>query len=155
MKLDKTKYSDEWHKGNAWYSYALTEEGDIKLSDSWNAIKFLCRIGKVLSIGVIELHDVSDASVAGRKFETLKEFLEWSEKQEDKLESEGGYELDHAEVLTEVGGEKIELMVSPRPLWTREPVRKELIISFSTESEHIGDMIADTIKKHFGVKEEA
>jgi len=150
MKLDKMKYSDEWHKGNDWYSYSLTREGDIRLSDSWDAVKFLCRIGKVRSIGVIELHDVSDASVAGVRFGTLKEFLAWAKKQEDRLESEGGYELDHVEVLTDVGGERVEMTVSPRPLWTREPVRKKLVISFSTDSERVGDMIADTIQNNYG-----
>lgn len=150
MKLDKTKYSDEWHKGNDWYSYSLTQDGDITLEDSWNAVGFLCRIGKVRSIGAIELHDVSDASVAGVMFGTLKEFTDWAEKQEDRLESEGGYELDHAEVITDVGGERVELNVAPRPLWTRNPVREKLIISFDTKDERIGDMIAETIKKHYG-----
>ena len=147
MELKKTKYSDEWHKGSGWCDYSLVKEGEIRLADSWDAVKFLCRIGTVRKIIVVELHDVSDASIAGAVFGTLKEFVSWAEKQEDRSESNGGYELDHVEVFTDVGGESVELTVSPRPLWSRELVRKELVVSFSTEDERIGDMIADTIKK--------
>jgi len=132
IKKTKNKFID------GLWEYAFEESGKITLADCWKAIEFICGIGDVGSIWVVEMHDPSDATVAGEVFDDVKEFSDWASKQEDKPESEGGYELDHAVVNIMVGEQNIRFEVAPLP--TFGP-KDRMIIFVETTDKSIGDKV--------------
>lgn len=131
--------------GNTGYWFEW--EGKISLQDCWNAVLFLSKIGKLIQIYTVELHDVSDASAAGAGFDSAEKFSDWAGKQKDAPEYDGGYELDHAEVFMEVDGKKLKVEVLPRPLWvSRGKSRDKLEMFFVFEDKAVGDEVAKVIK---------
>lgn len=140
----------KWGKkdiGGAW-SYWFDWKGKITLEDCWNAVLLLSKLGKVHSILAVELHDASDVSMAGMAFGNAKEFLKWASEQEDAPEYDGGYELDHAEVVSEVDGEAVKMLVSPLPLWaSRETGRTDLLVTFEAKDRMIGEKLANEVKR--------
>jgi len=135
--------------------YWFDWEGKISLQDCWNAVTLLSKMGELDSILVVELHDASDASVAGKSFESAEDFSKWAKEQNDAPEYDGGYELDHAEVFTIIDSEMLKIEVLPSPLWVgRGKSRTKLTISYVTDDEGVGSKAAKAIKK-FKIEEGA